>query len=564
MEDAIAAQFGARDLPRQKLIDNLTTTHEVAGPAGTFTWRGVDAKTANGIVDAYYKGYKLPGYMMGWEAIENWARASRGIGDKMVARHPDSTLIQKVNGWPNKLVQARNTLRFTASPVFAARVATKQRYKAALEGVRIPWNPLAALDRQGATDKALEALTRVTGKIPNEQLNADRYLLARDVFGLHDSQWDGAFFVHALQQQGKSPDEIKTAYERVFKYGAQGGRTGLERTANTIFFPFSFEKTLLRNTGAYLADRPGQALALDLGIEEWRNLDKNAVVGHWVQDHLPILREIQLMNAFAHGISPGQFGGINATLLNDVKGGSEALLNLFLPQAWGAHHTKANLAKYMPIWGELKNLIADVNAQQDVAGAAAHDTVRSVLKHNWKPEPTLVPKAQISYAVRTKAKLVNDPGVKSIIDYNSKQSSDADKYLWPQDTRLPDTIWGHPIDKTTIAQYVQYLYPAYDPNSGAAYAKNQAVALDAFIRNVGHSDPAKAASMKAFQQVADQVVAHLNRNDYDTATAAAAQAQFQALAPKLNADPQWKALYNQFYAWALSPIETPAQKAGAK
>lgn len=562
LEDAILGQFGPRDLPHKQLLDHLMTPKEIQGPDGTFHWGGTDKKTAEGILSAYSNGYRLPSYLMGLEAIETWARAGFGIGDKLVQRNPDNPLYQAVNNWPNKLVRARNALRFSASPVFAARVSAKQRYKAGLEGVRIPFNPLRALEDQGVTDSALKGLSRLNGNIPHEQLDADRYLMSRDVFGLHDSQWDAAYFVHALQQQGKTPAEVKSAYERVFKYGANGGRTAVERSANTIFFPFSFEKTVIRNTAAYLADKPGQALALDLGVEAWRQADQNGQIGQWVQDHLPILREMQLLNAFAHGISPGQFGGINATLLNDVKGGSEALLNLFLPQAWGVNHTKQNLTKYMPVWGEFKNLWADAAQQKNVAGAAVHDTIRQFVAHDWKPEPALTTKAQTSYALHTRAQWWSNPGLMSIVDYNNNQASDADKYLWPTDSRLPVEIWGHPVNKTTLTDYLHYLYPGYDPNQGALYAKDQAAALSLYIHQVSLADPAKAQQMAAFRKVADSVVSHINRDDYTAALQAQTQQQFQSAFAKMK-DPQWRDLYNSFYAWSLGQIQTPAQKAKA-
>lgn len=561
LENQIIGQFGPRDLPHQQLLDHLMTPKEIQGPDGVFKWGGVDKKTAEGILSAYSNGYRLPSYLMGLEAIETWARAGFGIGDRLVQRNPDNPLYQAVNNWPNKLVRARNAIRFSASPVFAARVSFKQRYKAALEGVRIPFDPLHALEEQGVTDDALKLLSRLNGNIPHEQLDADRYLMSRDVFGLHDSQWDAAYFVHALQKQGKTPAEIKTAYERVFKYGANGGRTAVERSANTIFFPFSFEKTLIRNTAAYLADKPGQALALDLGVEAWRQADQNGQIGQWVKDHLPILREMQLMNAFAHGISPGQFGGINATLLNDVKGGSDALLNLFLPQAWGINHTKQNLAKYMPIWGELKNLFADMSEQKNIAGAAAHDVVRKFVAHDWKPEPTLTTRAQTSYALKTRAQWWSNPGLMSIVDYNNNQASDADKYTWPTDSRLPVEIWGKPVNKTTLSDYLHYLYPGYDPNQGALYAKDQAAALSLYIHQVSLVDPQKAQQMDAFRKVADAVVSHINRDDYTQAVKAQTQQQFQAAFAQMK-DPQWRDLYNSFYAWSLGPIQSPAEKAG--
>lgn len=577
LKAAIGSQFGIRDLAKKKLVDHLMTTQEIQGPAGAFTWHGVDRHTATGIVNAAVRAYRQPGYMMGLEQIENFARsATYGIGDKLVAKAPDSPLYNLVNAWPNKILNARNQLRFTVSPLFAARVATKVRYKAALEGVRIPFNPLASLIKTGDDKAAQNLLSRMGGKLPTEQMDADRYAVSRDVFGIHDSQWDAAYFVHAQQAKGLTPNEVQSSYERVFKYGTEGGRSALERTANTLFFPFSFEKTLLRNTGAFLLDHPTQALVLDNAVEQWRKLDNNARVGKFIDAHFPALQELQLLNGFSHGISPGQFGGINAPILGAAlkagstaaaaasSGKSEALLNLLMPQAWGSNFTKKNLETYMPIWKQAGQLFKSVGDQADITGAAWHDTWSKVVGSNAKPEPTLAPYAQITDALAKKATLVNDPAIASIVSFNDAQNDDASKYTWPTNTALPQTIWGQPVDKTTISEYVQYLYPAYNPQDSADYAVGSKQQEQLFIQNVAKTDPQKAAQLSAFSQLADKVISHLNDDSYDTPTAKQVQGEFHDAAQSAAmTDPTWLKFYSTFYKSALGPIVSPNGKAAA-
>lgn len=568
VEHTMAQQMGLRDINHKAALKALTETHDITMPGGsTFTWHAVDTYTAERLLAGVNDGYRLPGYMMGWSAIEDWARAGFGIGSKLIARDPDKPLYRAVALWPNKLVQARNKLRFTISPLFAERKNVKQDFKMSLELGRpvTVSNPLHDLEKNGEVEQAQKLWGKVSGLRPGSEMEGDLYLRSRDVFGIYSPQWKGAWFVNELSKRGDSSAEMKEAYNRVFKYGSAGGMTAAERTANTIFFPFSFEKTLLRNTGAYLADKPGQALVLDLAVEEWRQADKNGQIGQWVQDHLPILREMQLLNGFALGISLGQFGGINANAINMGIGGSEALLNLFLPQSWGPNYNKANLKKFLPIWGEFANLWSDSKQQANVAGAAAHDAIRSMIKPGWRDEPVLTDKAQTSYALRTKASWVSNPAIRAVIDYDNAQTNDADKYLWPEDKNVPVDIWGKPVNKSTITDYIEYLYPAYNPDAGAAYAKDEAQALTRFIHTVGETDPAKAQQMAQFRAVADSVVSHINGDQYDSATEAQTQTQFmQGAAQLAKGDKDWANLYNNFYAWALGPIRTPAQKAGAK
>lgn len=557
MEQRMAAQIGLRDLPDDVARKALMTPANIDANGKTFQWGGVDEHTANGILRAVKEGYRLPGYIMGWQAIENWARAPFGFAGGTMGKvmRPAQPLYNRVGNWTNDLVQLRNTLRFTASPLFDARRLAKQNYKMSLELGRpvTVWNPLQDLTDNGELDQATKLWSKISGAKPDTQMDADRYLLARSIFGLYSPQWHAAWFVNEMRKTGKAPDEIKQAYDRVFKYGAQGGRTSAERSVNTIFFPFSFEKNLLRNTGAYLADRPGQALALDLAVENWRQIDSNGQVGQWVQAHAPILAELNKLNGFAHGISPGQFGGINA--------GSLPALNLFLPQHWGSEFTAKNLAKYLPVWKDFAQLVTATHEQLDIVNNAAYDTINKLSGGHNLNRPTLTPQAQITDALNTKAKWVT--ALQPVLDYNAARASDADKISWPDQAQY-GVLQGKPVDKTTIGEYMQMLYPAYNPDAGAAVAQNNARAADAFIAKVKARDPQKAAQLAAFKQAADKVIGHINRDDYTPQVQAAAQTQFQQYAEHAaQQDPDWLKFYSKFYAFALGQIISPTGKAAS-
>jgi hypothetical protein len=578
LEQQMAAQAGLRDIPLHRALDALTKTHEVPIGDNTFTWNGIAEADARKIMAAVDQGYRLPGYMMGWQAVENWARAGFGMGnflmnhqsEKTWLRIPTQPLYRAVTNWPNAVLRARNNLRFTYSAIFGLRRLIKQDYKMKLEGVNPVWNALGHMQDNGDLDAAMAKWTKISGGKITDQMETDRYLIGRDIFGLYDPQWTSAYFTHELSKQGKTDSEIKDAYNRVFKYGADGGRTGLERTTNTIFFPFSFEKTLLRNTGGYLLDHPGQAMALDLAVEEWRKLDNNAEVGKWVSDHFPLLKEMQMFNAFSHGISPGQFGGVNAPILGSLlKGGStaskdatsghsEALLNLLMPQSWGINFTKKNLAQYMPVWGQLNKLMDAAYQQSKIGVGAAHDTLNKIQNNGWRPMTALSSSAQYQYALRRKGQLALQ--LEPVIKYNNAQGSDADKYLWP-DT-FPQGIAGLPVNKTTISAYMQYLYPAYNPQKAQDQAKQYAKQADSFVASFKTSDPAKYSQMVAFKKLADTVTLNLARDAYDTPQAAQIQNLFQQkLQSAAMQDPDWRKLWESYYAHYLGPIRSPDGRA---
>ena len=602
MEQRLASGLGPRDTSRKAIVDALLHPHTVRTDSGaTWEWPGIPGaldgkelltatdeqaaahaeavKTANLIVRAIDRGYRQPGYIMGWQAIENWARAGYGIGDWVATRYPGSDLLQNVANWPNRVAQVRNRLRFTVSAEFDIRRWVKQSAKMAAEGVEPVANPLQRLLDEGSALASAKALSKVTGSTQFEdQMNLDRMLAGRSIFGLYSPQWHGAYFANELAKQGKSVGEIKQAFDRVFKYGSEGGVSPLERSANTVFFPFSFEKTLLRNFGSYLLDRPAQALALDLAVDEWRKWDKNSQVGKFVEDHFPILWEMNtLNNAFTHGISPGQLGGINAPIIGGVGGviknankaitqptdgqKSAALLNLFMPQNWGSGFTAKNLQRYLPVWGQFQKVLAAANDQAQIATNALYD-VAAHAAGSTVIRPTLTTLAQQQYGTREKVKLIDQ--MQAVLAYNAQQADDASKVKWQAAPYVPNSLIGQPITRTTIGEYVQQMYPHYDPNSGTAYAQQQQRAEAAFIANITAKDPTKGQQMYTFAHLANSVIGKINRDEYEPARLAQVQDAFHQFARAQGSlDPEWQRLYTSFFAYALGPIKSPTGKAAA-
>jgi hypothetical protein len=191
MENRMAAQLGLRDLPDKAARAALMNPQDVETPGGVFHWAGTDAYTADGILKAVREGYRQPGYMMGWQAIENWARAGFGFSHGGFLFRNAQPLYNMVNLWPNRYVQVRNALRFTASPLFDERRLAKQDYKMSLEGVRPVFNPLQRLTENGELPQATAMWSKISGAKPGEQMDADRYLLNRSIFGLYSPQWHG-------------------------------------------------------------------------------------------------------------------------------------------------------------------------------------------------------------------------------------------------------------------------------------------------------------------------------------------------------------------------------------
>ncbi|MGA8330438.1 MAG: hypothetical protein WB777_14215 [Mycobacterium sp.] len=358
--------------------------------------------------------------------------------------------------------------------------------------------------------------------------------------------------------------ELKASYNRVFKYGSNGARTALERSVNTVLYPFSFEKTVMRNFGAHFLDHPGQALLLDNAVEEWRKADKNAAVGDFVRSYIPALTELNQLNAFSHGISPGQFGGLNAGLVGPVvatvahdastsPSPSQLLLNLFLPQSWGPQYTKANLQKFLPIWKEFAQVWQTSKDEGQVTFNALANARDDIVQNHQQARTLIAPSQQLGIALQTKAAMVAQ--AQNIITFNDTQTDDASKVPWPADKPLPGGVQGKPIDKTTIGLYVQGLYPAYNPNAAASTVETKAQQALKFIAQVGKTDPQTALDMSTFNTAALQLSRKINANDYTNAELAPIQGAFQQAAEQLaGKNSNWLLFYNRYWKSTLGPI----------
>lgn len=555
----IARALQLRDVPRKQWMQVMTTPGEgVTANGGRWTWDGMDKQSAALLYRAVQRGYAKRGAaMMGWQAIEDWGRAGFGFLDKMAQQAPGQDWSQAIADLPNRYVQLRNRLRFDLSPFFDLRRISKTNYKMGLEGVTPTFNPLGRMVDDGTFDAAHATLRRVVGDTNTAAYDdADRYMHQQSVWGMYNSRHYEAYFAHQLQRGGSSDDEIRGAINRVFSYGSTktGGRSALERTVNTIFFPFSFEKTLLRNTGAYLLDHPGQSLLLSAAVSSYRKANEHQAITNWADAHLPILRDMQKLNGFADGISPGQFGGINAPLLN-----------LFLPQAWGQETTTANLKKFLPIWKDFGQLWQDTTAQAEIGKNAALNAVDYTTSLGAKRpaldpyRPTITPQAQQqkAYAMRNQAIVSLAP----VLDYNAKQGSDADKVRWPNNPQLPGVVAGQVVNRTTIGYLVQKWYPAYNPQGSAQYAIAQAAKTDQWLAKIRQQDPAKARDYGVFVKLANTVIDRINAGDYDTQTSAAVMQEFRTVAANASeTDPSFYSFYKSTYQWAFGPLEAIADQ----
>lgn len=464
---------------------------------------------AEAIYDAIRRGYAMPKqYMLGLSRVENMFRASMGFAGRggMTARFAGGAIIGAAGGafasavtgerdlddvgknmlqaavaggtlsalggdewgWlianlPNKLIQLRNEFRFELSPYFSARRIAKTNAKLALEGIAATAAPLRAMERAGTLAEDNAVLRRVFPEITSEVADeAERYLRDNDVFGLYNGRHFEAYAAGQWARMGLSDAEIRAKIVKTFEYGSRNGvgRTALERTTNFVFFPFSFDKTLYRNFGAFLLDRPAQRVLLTNALGAYHAFNeahKNGDVpgsASWFERYAPVLEEAQKLNAFSHGLSFGEPGGINAPLLN-----------AFLPQSWGSDKQNlATLRRFIPAINDLQHLWGSMVEQGKIAveeGHALHGKYAGGVGQ-WEPTPG-TERFRVDKAFEMQREWFSTYA--KAIDYNQHRGR-KQAWVFPRNSYF-GKFGGEPVTKTTINLIVEDRFPEFSADSGA-------------------------------------------------------------------------------------------------
>ena len=531
---------------------------------------------------------KTPGYTMGLGKGEDFIRASGAMATNATAsffgkipllnnfKIGQGPLAQAVTALPSDLTALRNRWRFDLNPVFSVRRLAKTNVKAATEGIPLTRAPYEAMTRLGIKDEAYNILSRTMPKVyakAAELDSVDRFLAQNDPFNIFNPAHNMAWQAYHLKQLGMDDATIAQKLEKINTYG---DRTPLERTVNTIFYPFSFNKTLYKNIGGYLLDHPGENALLNAGFQLYnhldpKNQDPNNGLQNWFNNHLPVIQDLEKLNAFEHGTGLGQFGGINAPYLQDAPY-IKSFMNLFSPQAItpaaapGALKTLTNM---VPALSELNGLLFNVNLNTGAANAGGVGSGRltETAKVGYWELKNLAQHA-VDLSKELMGKKVDRTYYTSTLPDNGQIQAGIDTVntlktqlanlvgsgqVWPKAAGVPKVVWGLPYNSTSFEMYAQALYPAYTPGAGVGMAVEKATQAKTFVQNL--QGTFRFDAYNTFNTTAQSAVTKLSKTT-DPTTIQNIANPLRALAVNIaEQDPKFVAFYNKFYESALGPIE---------
>ncbi|HWO71221.1 MAG TPA: hypothetical protein VNP94_10780, partial [Actinomycetota bacterium] len=222
---------------------------------------------------------------------------------------------------PDRLVKLNTALRYSLSFTFDAgrytEAASTMMARYGLPGI---FRPRAYITRRGPLrtpysaelvqgEEAWEHAVRFFDELNGTTVfrtveDIDRRGAAAGLLGFKPRDHEAAY-AFLLYQRGWGAERIREEVAQVSRYGL--GRTAAEKSANFVFFPFSFAKKYLSTLGDFLLQAPARTLLLHEGLRRYHASGADERFHELMEQHLPLLEQLAQVNNLAFGISPGRF-----------------------------------------------------------------------------------------------------------------------------------------------------------------------------------------------------------------------------------------------------------------
>lgn len=240
--------------------------------------------------------------------------AAVGLGTRIAARGTYGYL-------PDALTRLNSALRYTLSLAFdAGRISEQNMIAMVKYGLPPMFSPKKKIAQMGelrspyvngavhgaeAWEHAIRFWDDVTGTSWYKSLDdTDRRMFQSGLLGFQPRNWEAAQ-AFMLYQRGWDAAKIEDAVKNIGRYGV--GRSAAEKSANFVFFPFSFSKKLLTTLGDFAIQAPGRNLMIYEGMRRWYESTLDTDFHQLVEDHIPLLETLSRINNLSYGISPGRW-----------------------------------------------------------------------------------------------------------------------------------------------------------------------------------------------------------------------------------------------------------------
>lgn len=175
------------------------------------------------------------------------------------------------------------------------------------------------------------------------------------IMGFNPTDWMASAFTE-LRMNGLGSEQAYEAVRSMYTYGTKG-RSAVELSTNFVFFPFSFQKKAMTHIAKWMNDDLGRSIMIADAFKTYEILDEKYDLNTYWRDHAPMLDQLNKLNLFAYGLSPGRLGGINRPF---VEAGYKAALGLFVPGGMSIRNA-ADQAELTKVVRSLTPALNDIN-----------------------------------------------------------------------------------------------------------------------------------------------------------------------------------------------------------
>jgi len=581
--EAKKSELGLREVPPDVLMKILTKPLE----KDVAELMGLDAgypfmskESARQTIQALWRArVSVPMEMIGGLAkIEDILYAGMGIGNTAwmekvgLGSFAKQKWVQKtaftMKGAPARLQNLRSRVRYQESIVFAYRRMSKTMLKGITEDIPPVMYPESKMEEMGITATADKIYKRIFPENLAKDMfldDAERVIKEADFYNLYSPREYEKWSAYWLSKKGYSDTEIVQKLENVMGYGE---RTAAERSLNAIFFPFSFNKTVMRQFGMFLLTHPGKRLVIE-GIMELYDQVDGPKFRKWMEDNTPLIKQVEQLNALKHGVGLGQGFGINAPYIS-------GLLTLLGPKTLDYGAPKKNdgnlqlLKQYVPVVKEFMDLFIDKNklalsgqvgdtAKTIALGLGLAENIKRVtgsyqVETDFQPKrhPLMPDAAQQNAAWDYRSRLIT--GLSPVLEHNYKNPNS--RVVWPNLIPVETGLIGKPINKATIGELVHYKYPAWDNAQSAVISARKLTEADRFIGETTKRNPQLGAGYRKFEDAAVKVSNAINKDNVSLDNLAKITDIFRGIAIELSVkDRNFADFYKTHYERLFGPLE---------
>lgn len=300
-------------------------------------------------------------------------------------------------GWlPQNAHRASQAIRYSLSPSFdmgryieqatlggyvgeipIAAAFTPRRFIGKRE-----WRSPYRSDRVTGEDAVRDAMRfydeEIIGRVSFAELDETQMrLLHRGILGFKPREAEAAqawyMYQKAAAKGPVSPETISEIRAKVMEIGRYGtGQSPLARSAHFIWFPFLFQTKMFRHLHDFVLGAPVRNLMIHEGMRRWYKVNSSGDTmaeqfSEFMDKHVPLANQLGRLNNLSFGLGPGRFFLEGIGDKSDVGKASQALTAFFVPG--GAHQPLQDF----------------VGGTAEVAGMKAQRFVPDPLKHLFVP-----------------------------------------------------------------------------------------------------------------------------------------------------------------------------------